>query len=298
MNILITGANGQLGNSIRRISKGSAHRFIFTDVSSQEGVETVFLDITDKQAVSLVVESENVDLIINCAAYTNVDKAETDEELANTLNCIAPRNLAEAAREHGCALIHISTDYVFDGQGCTPIKPGDKPSPRSAYGRTKLAGERAVADSGCPYVIVRTAWLYSEYGKNFLKTMLHLTEVNDTVKVVYDQVGSPTYAGDLAAAVLRIAGVWDRSKSVICHFTDQGAVSWYDFASEINDLAGHKCTVQACLSAEFPSKVERPHYSVLDKSSIVGEFGVEVPNWKHSLVKCLKNMQKWNTIEP
>lgn len=291
MNILITGANGQLGNSIRRLSQGRVDRLIFTDVSSQDGVETVYLDITDKQTVSLVLESECVDLIINCAAYTNVDKAETDEMFAYTLNSEAPGILAEAAKQHGCALIHISTDYVFDGQGCTPIKPYAEPSPRSAYGRTKLAGERSVADSGCPYVIVRTAWLYSEYGKNFLKTMLQLTSVNETVKVVYDQVGSPTYAGDLAAAVLRIAEVWDRNRNYICHFTDQGAVSWYDFASEINALAGHKCSVQACLSEEFPSKVERPHYSVLDKTSIVEEFGVEVPDWRHSLVKCLNNMK-------
>lgn len=291
MNILVTGANGQLGNSIRRLSAGCGHRFIFTDVSSPEGVETVFLDITDKQTVSLVLQAEDVDMIINCAAYTNVDKAETDEEFAYSLNCIAPRNLAEAAKEHGCSLIHISTDYVFDGCGCTPILPDADPSPRSAYGRTKLAGERAVAESGCPYVIIRTAWLYSEYGKNFLKTMLNLTNVNDNVKVVYDQVGSPTYAGDLASAVLRIVQVWDRNESVICHFTDQGAVSWYDFASEINSLAGHRCKVNACLSAEFPSKVDRPHYSVLDKTSIAEKFGVVVPNWKESLVKCLNNMK-------
>lgn len=291
MNILVTGANGQLGNSIRRLSAGSPHRFIFTDVSAPEGVETVFLDITDRNTVSLMLESERVDLIVNCAAYTNVDKAETDEDFAYTLNCIAPGNLAESAREHGCAMIHISTDYVFNGSGCTPIGPFETPSPRSAYGRTKLAGEKAVADSLCPYVIIRTAWLYSEYGKNFLKTMLHLTEVNDTVKVVYDQVGSPTYASDLAAAILRIADVWDRKESVICHFTDQGAVSWYDFASEINAESGHKCDVQACLSSEFPSKVDRPHYSVLDKSSITEKFGVVVPNWKKSLVKCLNNIR-------
>ena len=291
MNILVTGANGQLGSSLRRLSQGSAHRFVFTDVSAPDGVETVFLDITDKQTVSLVLESERIDLIVNCAAYTNVDKAETDEEFAYTLNCVAPRNLAEAAAEHGCSLIHISTDYVFDGHGCTPIAPYDEPSPRSAYGRTKLAGEKAVRNSGCPYVIIRTAWLYSEYGKNFVKTMLHLFDVNETVKVVYDQVGSPTYAGDLAAAILRIADVWDGKESEICHFTDQGAVSWYDFASEINSLSGRKCNVQACLSAEFPSKVDRPHYSVLDKTSIAEKFGVEVPNWKQSLVKCLNNMK-------
>lgn len=291
MNILVTGANGQLGNSIRDLAGCSGHRFIFTDVSSIPGVETVFLDITDKQTVSLVLDSEKVDLIVNCAAYTNVDKAEEDEQTAYLLNCTAPKNLAEAAKENGCALIHISTDYVFNGLGCTPIPADAKPDPRSAYGRTKLAGERAVADSGCPYVIIRTAWLYSEYGRNFVKTMLHLTEINDTVKVVYDQVGSPTYAADLAAAVLKIADNWDRSGSCICHFTDEGAVSWYDFASEINAAAGHKCAVAACLSSEFPSKVDRPHYSVLDKSLIRSKFGVDVPYWRASLLKCLKNLE-------
>lgn len=287
MNILVTGANGQLGNSLRRLSAGSAHRFIFTDVSGQEGVETVHLDITDIDTVRLVVESERVDVIVNCAAYTNVDKAEDDEATADLLNRLAPGNLAAAAREFGCALIHISTDYVFGGAKTTPLRPDDPVNPESAYGRTKLAGERAVADSGCSYVIIRTAWLYSEYGRNFVKTMLKLTSDNSTVKVVYDQVGSPTYAGDLAAAILTVLDRWDRKSSGIHHFTGEGAVSWYDFAWEINDMTSHGCKVMPCLSSEFPSKVRRPHYSVLDKTSIRETFGVDVPYWKESLRKCL-----------
>lgn len=292
MNILVTGANGQLGNSIRRLGALTAHRFIFTDVTGQEGNETVHLDITDIDTLRLVVVSEQVDIIINCAAYTNVDGAEDDERTADLLNRQAPQNLATVAKEQGCSLIHISTDYVFGGVRSTPIPPDDTTGPQSAYGRTKLAGETAIAASGCSYVIIRTAWLYSEYGRNFVKTILRLTEANEKVKVVYDQVGSPTYAGDLAAAIMRIVEKWDRNTSGIYHYTDEGAVSWYDFAWEINDLSGHSCNVQPCLSADFPSKVNRPHYSVLDKSAIKDTFGVEIPYWKDSLRKCLANLSK------
>lgn len=287
MNVLVTGANGQLGNSIRALSGGSAHRFIFSDIYGREGVETVLLDITDREAVRLVSKSENVDVIVNCAAYTDVDAAESDEYSADLLNRAAPSNLASVAEEFGCALIHISTDYVFGKVNPVPVTPETPAAPCSVYGRTKLAGEKAVAGSGCRYLIIRTAWLYSEYGKNFVKTMLSLTASNSSLKVVCDQVGSPTYAGDLAAAILRILDCWDRSSSAVYHFTGEGAVSWYDFAWEINSLSGHSCRIVPCLSDEFPSKVARPHYSVLDKSSIKAAFGVEIPYWKESLVRCL-----------
>lgn len=291
MNILVTGSNGQLGNEIRRLSAGSGHNFIFTDVAEQEGVETVKLDITDISTVRLVAESESVDVIVNCAAYTNVDKAEDDEETADLLNNRAPENLAIVAKECGAALIHISTDYVFGGDRSTPIKEEETPSPESAYGRTKLAGEKAVRATGCKYIIIRTAWLYSPYGKNFLKTMRNLTSANRTVKVVFDQVGTPTCAADLAALILHIIDNGQLDRTGIYHFSNEGAVSWFDFAHEICTLSGNDCEIVPCLSSEFPSKVKRPHYSVLDKGKVREVFGFVPPYWRDSLEKCIERLR-------
>ncbi len=291
MNILVTGSNGQLGNEMRRLGAAGKHNFIFTDVSEQEGVETVKLDITDIDTVRLVAESEKVDVIVNCAAYTNVDKAEDDEATADLLNHRAPENLAEVAKACGATLIHISTDYVFGGDRFTPAREDEKPSPESAYGRTKLSGEKAVLATGCRSIIIRTAWLYSPYGKNFVKTMLNLTSTNKTVKVVFDQVGTPTYAADLAALIMHIIDTGKLDRTGIYHFSDEGAVSWFDFAHEICSLSGHDCRVVPCLSSEFPSKVKRPHYSVLDKGKVKEVFGFEPPYWSDSLKDCLERLK-------
>jgi len=291
MNILVTGANGQLGNELRLCSKGSKHHFVFTDVNQVEGVEAVNLDITDKNAIKLVCDSEMIDVIINCAAYTNVEKAEDDTILADLLNHKAPMYLADVACERKASLVHISTDYVFNGNGCIPVSESQAPDPKSVYGRTKLAGENAVCNSGCNYVIIRTAWLYSPFGKNFVKTMQHLTEVNDEVKVVVDQVGTPTYAKDLAEAIMHIIETGQLEKKGIYHFSDEGAVSWYDFAQEICSLSGNKCDVKPCSSDQFPAKAARPHYSVLDKTKIKDTFGIRIPYWKESLVDCINRLK-------
>lgn len=291
MNILVTGANGQLGNELRLKSIGSPHRFIFTDVTEVPDVETVYLDITNQAAVKLVAESEKVDVIVNCAAYTNVDGAEGNLVVADLLNRKAARNLAVVAASRKATLIHISTDYVFSGLGCTPIREEESPDPKSAYGSTKLAGEKEVCNAGCNYIILRTAWLYSPFGKNFVKTMLHLTEVNSTVKVVYDQVGSPTYAADLAGAIVHIIDSRQLDKKGIYHYTDEGAISWYDFAQAICSLGGNTCDITPCLSGEFPSKVDRPHYSVLDKTLFKKTFGMDIPYWRTSLEDCIKRLK-------
>ena len=291
MNILVTGSNGQLGNEIRCLSADSGHNFIFTDVTEQEGVETVRLDITDIETVRLVAESESVDVIVNCAAYTNVDKAEDDERTADLLNHKAPENLAIVAKECGASLIHISTDYVFGGDRFTPLGENETPSPESAYGRTKLAGEKAVRATGCKSIIIRTAWLYSPYGKNFVKTMRSLTSANSTVKVVFDQVGTPTYAADLAALIMHIIDSGQLDKTGIYHFSNEGAVSWFDFAHEICRMSGNDCEIVPCLSSEFPSKVKRPHYWVLDKSKVRNELGFTPPYWSDSLEKCIERLK-------
>lgn len=290
MNILVTGANGQLGNELRCLSVSSPFHFIFTDVNDIPGVETVYLDITNIDSVRFLCASENVDVIINCAAYTNVDKAETDMALAGLLNSDAPGNLARVCAERGATLFHISTDYIFNVKSARPVREDEPADPQSVYGRTKLAGEKAVIDSLCKSIIIRTAWLYSPFGKNFVKTMLDLTGSRDNVKVVYDQVGTPTYAYDLAKAIVHIIGSGQMDRTGVYHFSDEGAISWFDFAMEICDLSGHNCKVDPCLSSEFPSKVVRPSYSVLDKSLIKNTFGVEVPYWKDSLKDCLKRL--------
>ena len=284
MNILITGANGQLGRSLRRLGGVSPHNYLFTDVAE--------LDITDAAAVLRTVEERRIDVIVNCAAYTNVERAEEDEEAADRLNRGAAENLARAAEANGATLIHVSTDYVFDGTAHTPYTEDGTPSPLGAYGRTKLAGERAVMASGCRYLIFRTAWLYSEYGNNFLKTMLRLTSERDTLQVVFDQIGTPTYAGDLALAIFsiieseRYAG-----NEGVYHFTDEGVCSWYDFAVEIAAAAGHgTCRIIPCHTSEFPTKAQRPAYSVLDKTKIKTTFQMDIPHWREAMIYCLKQL--------
>ena len=286
LNILITGANGQLGSALRRLGGVSPHNYFCTDVAE--------LDITDAAAVLRTVEERCIDVIVNCAAYTDVERAEEDEPRADLLNHKAAGNLAAAAKATGATLFHVSTDYVFDGTAHTPYREDTAPSPLGAYGRTKLAGERAVMASGCRYLIFRTAWLYSEYGHNFLKTMLRLTSERDTLQVVFDQIGTPTYAGDLALAIFsiieseRYAG-----NEGVYHFTDEGVCSWYDFAKAIAEYAGHRrCDIQPCHSDEFPSKVKRPSYSVLDKTKFKKTFGIAIPYWTDSLRKCIANIAK------
>lgn len=291
MNVLVTGANGQLGMSLRDCSKDSGHNFIFTDVNSPEGMETVHLDITDAAAVELVAMSERVDVIVNCAAYTNVEKAEDDAQTADLLNRQAPAILASVAKKCGATLVHISTDYVFPGDACRPVKESDATAPVSVYGKTKLSGEKEVINSGCNYIILRTAWLYSPYGKNFCKTMMNVTANHPLAKVVCDQVGTPTYAADLAAAIMHIICTGQLSKKGIYHFSDEGAISWYDFAQAISSLAGNVCDIHPIMSDEFPSRAARPHYSVLDKSLFKTTFDYRIPYWMDSLRDCISKLK-------
>ena len=295
MNILVTGANGQLGNEMRIVAKNSSCNFLFTDVSEQDGVETTYLDITNLEDIRKIVRENNINVIVNCAAWTNVDACETDSklaELAEKLNAKAPENLAIAMREVGGWLIHISTDYVFGKEPYNvPCSPDQKGTPTGVYGTTKLHGEQNIMATGCKYVIIRTAWLYSEFGKNFCKTMLALTASKPQLKVVFDQCGTPTYALDLANAIVKIL-----EKPVVgtYHFSNEGVCSWYDFTKMIQEYSGQtECDVQPCHSDEFPSPVKRPAYSVLDKTSIKETFGVKVPYWTDSLKQCLKNIESW-----
>ena len=305
MTILVTGANGQLGNEMRIVSRNSDDRYIFTDVvdASEETVamlrklggddvpvDTLKLDITDIEAVRALVKTEEVDVIVNCAAYTNVDGAETNVELAELLNAQAPRNLAEAMKEVGGLLVHISTDYVFGKEPYnTPCKEDQKGTPTGVYGLTKLHGEQNILASGCNYIIIRTAWLYSEFGKNFVKTMLNLTATRPELKVVFDQVGTPTYAYDLAEA---IAAILKKPQTGIYHYSNEGVCSWYDFTKMIAEYCGQtQCNIQPCHSDEFPSPVKRPAFSVLDKTKIKQTFGITIPYWVDSLKKCLLNLK-------
>lgn len=292
--ILVTGANGQLGNEMRIVAKESQDRYIFTDVLLSEGVETRILDITDLNAVRDIVAEYNVNAIINCAAYTNVDKAEEDVDFCNTLNAKAPENLAIAMKEVGGLLVHISTDYVFGGEPYnTPCKEDQKGTPTGAYGKSKLMGEQAIKSQGGDYVIIRTAWLYSEFGKNFCKTMMSLIETKPQLKVVFDQAGTPTYALDLAKAIYVILEKFDGSQTGVYHFSNEGVCSWYDFTKVIAEYSGNTgCDIQPCHSDEFPSPVKRPAYSVLDKTKIKEVFGVKVPYWTDSLKKCITNLKK------
>lgn len=341
MNILITGANGQLGNEIRILAGQGNPNYIFTDVTRAEGVETTFLDITDLEAIRRMVKEHDVKAIVNCAAWTNVDGAEDPEkyELVEKLNATAPENLAKAMKEVGGLLIHISTDYVFGAEPYnTPCKEDQTGTPTGVYGQTKLLGEQKIINvamshepsatnsqltahnSQLSYVIIRTAWLYSEFGKNFCKTMLNLTATKPRLNVVFDQVGTPTYALDLAKAIVTILHDWKASrhpelvsgsaypKSGIYHYSNEGVCSWYDFTKMIQQISEDldaqgspespfkgdledRCNVQPCYSSDFPSPVKRPSYSVLDKSKIKSVFGVEVPYWTDSLKVCIANLK-------
>ena len=299
MNILVTGANGQLGNEMRVISKDTNDSYTFTDVVEVEGVETTILDITDAEAIRKIVSEKDIRCIVNCAAYTNVDKAESDEALCWKLNADAPKLLAEAMKEVGGLLVQISTDYVFGADPYnTPYREDQKGTPTGVYGQTKLEGEENIKAVGCDYVIIRTAWLYSEYGRNFVKTMLNLTATKPKLNVVFDQAGTPTYAYDLAVAIKTVLADYEKenpkggySKRGIYHFSDEGVCSWFDFTKRIAELAGNTaCDIQPCHSDEFPSPVKRPAYSVLDKTRIKETFGLRIPYWTDSLKVCMKNM--------
>lgn len=306
MNILVTGANGQLGNEMRIVAKESKDKYIFTDVVEVESQETTILDITDLSAIRSVVKANNIQVIVNCAAYTNVDAAESNQELAEKLNAEAPKNLAIAMKEVNGLLIHISTDYVFGGDPYnTPCKEDQKGTPTGVYGLTKLHGEQGVIATNCNYVILRTAWLYSEFGKNFVKTMLNLTSTKPQLKVVFDQVGTPTYALDLAKAISVVVEDYEHecaeynhqwslyTKNGIYHYSNEGVCSWFDFTKMIAEYAGNdECDIQPCHSDEFPSPVKRPSYSVLDKTKVKQTFGITVPYWTDSVKQCIKNLKK------
>ena len=306
MNILVTGANGQLGNELRIVSRGSVNKYVFTDVVDAEGQETVHLDITNLEAIRALVKEEGIDVIVNCAAYTNVDKAETDAQLAELLNAKAPQNLAIIMKEAGGLLVHISTDYVFGKEPYnTPCREDMVGTPTGVYGLTKLHGEQNIIKSGCRYVIIRTAWLYSEFGKNFVKTMLNLTATRPELKVVFDQVGTPTYAYDLADAIKLIIernsslvrnsqfSILNSQFNAIYNYSNEGVCSWYDFTKMIAEFSEQKdCVIQPCHSDEFPSPVKRPSFSVLDKTKIKETFGLQIPYWTDSLRKCIGNLLK------
>lgn len=297
MNILVTGANGQLGNEMRIVTKGSKDKYIFTDVVEVEGQHTTILDITNLDAIRSIVKEHNVKVIVNCAAWTNVDGAEAPEkyELVELLNAKAPENLAISMKEVGGLLVHISTDYVFGGDPYnTPCKEDQKGTPTGVYGLTKLHGEQNIQNCGVDYLIFRTAWLYSEFGKNFVKTMLNLTATKPQLKVVFDQVGTPTYAYDLAAAIFDI--IENRKyegNTGVFHYSNEGVCSWFDFTKMIAEIAGNtECDIQPCHSDEFPSPVKRPAYSVLDKTKVKETFDIKVPYWTDSLKKCINNLIK------
>lgn len=295
MNIIVTGANGQLGNEMRIVTRGSKDKYIFTDVVEIEGQETTILDITNLDAIRKLVKANDVKVIVNCAAYTNVDKAETDQEFCELLNAKAPENLAVTMKEVNGLLVHVSTDYVFGGDPYnTPCKEDQKGTPTGVYGLTKLHGEQNIQKSGVDYLVFRTAWLYSEFGKNFVKTMMNLTATKPQLKVVFDQVGTPTYAFDLASAIFDI--IENRKfqgNTGIYHYSNEGVTSWYDFTKVIAEIAGNKdCDILPCHSDELPSPVMRPAFSVLDKSKVKETFGLTVPYWTDSLKKCMNNLMK------
>lgn len=285
--ILVTGADGQLGREMQIASRGSRNRFIFTDIAG----EHERLDITDPQAIADIVRENHVNVIVNCAAYTNVDKAETDPETANLLNNIAAGNLADAMKAVNGTLIHISTDYVFQGDRNIPCREDWPTEPLGVYGKTKLAGEKSIEATGCASIIIRTAWLYSPFGKNFVKTMRGLTSSRESLKVVFDQVGTPTYAGDLAEAICRIIETGQLDKTGIYHFSNEGVCSWFDFAKAICEMSGNTCDIRPCHSDEFPSPVARPHFSVLDKTKIKQTFGIRIPYWTDSLKRCIEEIE-------
>lgn len=291
MNILVTGAGGQLGNEMQIVARESKDNFIFTDVC--EGY--THLDITSIDDIRRIVKENDIKCIVNCAAWTNVDAAETAGDIVETLNATAPENLARAMKEVGGLLVHVSTDYVFGGDPYnTPCKEDQKGTPTGVYGQTKLHGEEKIIATGVDHIILRTAWLYSEFGKNFVKTMLNLTATKPQLKVVFDQCGTPTYALDLAKTIAHIIGSrLYEGNSGIYHFSNEGVCSWFDFTKKIAELAGNTtCDIQPCHSDEFPSPVKRPAYSVLDKTKIKETFDIRIPYWTDSLKTCMHNMNK------
>lgn len=281
LNILVTGANGQLGSEIRKLVTNSVkNTYFFTD--------TTDLDITNLKKVASFVVDNQVDIIVNCAAYTQVDKAEDNVTAADLVNHMAVANLAKVCKQQGVKLIHISTDYVFSGSKNRPYTEQDAEQPLGVYGRTKFDGEQAIRTEGIPHLIIRTSWLYSSFGHNFVKTIQKLSAERTELKVVFDQVGTPTYAADLAEFILYvIENDLFKNKQETYHFSNEGVCSWFDFATEIVRLSGNECKVTPCLSDEFPAKVKRPHYSVLDKSKLKNDFQYAVPHWKKSLEKML-----------
>ena len=281
MKILVVGAKGQLGNEIMKLASPIMHEWVFVDVNS-EGGDVLKVDVTDRDQVSAIV-TPDVDVIINCSAYNEVDKAEGDMEAAMKVNAYAVGLLAEAALKADALLIHFSTDYVFDGKANVPYTEDCEPAPVNAYGRSKLAGERMVIGSGCRHMIFRTSWLYSLTGRNFFRTMAVKTAEMSSLKVVFDQTGTPTYAGDLAFLIKHIIdnGMLDRTG--IYHYSNEGSATWYDFAREINDLLGYTCDVEPCRTGEYPSVALRPSYSVMDKKKVKETFGLPVPHWRESL---------------
>ncbi len=306
MNILVTGANGQLGHEMRIISKDSSDKYFFTDVNQVEGLETTYLDITDLDAIRKMVSVNDIEAIVNCAAWTNVDGAEDPEKyvLVEKLNAKAPENLAIVMKEADGWLVQISTDYVFGKEPYNiPCKEDQEGTPTGVYGATKLLGEQKIIATGCKYMILRTAWLYSEYGKNFCKTMLNLTATKTQLKVVFDQVGTPTYAYDLATAIV---AALNNPVEGIYHYSNEGVCSWYDFTKMIQQIAVEletpetvktfgthgACNVLPCHSHEFPSPVKRPSYSVLDKTKVKETFGISIPYWTESLKECISNLKK------
>ena len=280
-----------MGTELRNVTAGSRDNYIFSDVISLPEVETLSLDITNIDAVRIVCDSEKIDAIVNCAAYTNVDKAEDEPSMAVSLNCAAAGNLAKVAAERDAALIHISTDYVFHGDLPLPCREDWPTDPIGVYGSTKLAGEKEIEKSGCRSIIIRTAWLYSPYGKNFVKTMLRLTSEKDSLKVVFDQIGTPTYAWDLATVIHGIIEGRRLDKTGLYHFSDEGAISWYDFAKAICEIGGNTCDIQPCHTEEYPSKAKRPRFSVLDKTKIKETLGISIPYWRDSLIDCIRRIK-------
>lgn len=279
MRVLVTGANGQLGSELRLLASAD---YLFTDIAE--------LDITDEGAVTEFVERNAIDTIINCAAYTNVDRAEEEPEVTKRVNTTAVAILARVARRYNARLIHISTDYVFGGESFdAPIRELTPPAPLGVYGRTKLLGERAIEESGCSYVIIRTSWLYSSFGKNFVKTILRLASEREELRVVNDQIGSPTYARDLARVVAHMCENGGLNDGVY-HYSNRGEISWYDFARAIVEIGGVECCIRPCTTVEYGAKAPRPAYSVLDSSKICRELGCDIPDWRDSLAECIKMM--------
>ena len=283
-NILVTGGKGQLGLSLRYISKEFPdYSFDFMDIEE--------MDITDKESISNILKAKDYFAVINCAAFTAVDLAEGKKEMAYLINVYGVRNLVEAANETNTHLIHISTDYVFGGNGNTPFKPYDEPNPNSVYGKTKLEGEKEITQvSKSGFIIIRTSWLYSEEGNNFLKTMINIGQTKDSVSVIYDQVGTPTYAGDLARAIILCLDKINNNSREIFHFSNEGVCSWYDFAKEIMEEMSLQCKVLPILTSQYPTPAKRPYYSVLNKDDIKNYLSIEIPHWKNALRRCIKNL--------